>query len=536
VKSSARELSIGGVIGSSGSGIDQASKTSDLYNTGKVTFTATGDIENACIGGVLGRGITNPEFLGKTEFLDTGYIYNKGTIEATVISGKSISVGGITGGKTGDSIGETLRWGGMRGCLNTYNSGSVSVTSTGKVESLNVGGIAGNSCMVINSYNTGRISGISAAGTTLNVGGLAGSEVYVQNSYNIGTVSGKGSGTNFTGGIMGNASVSWGETEATRYAALNGFWLKQSKAGGINSDVEYAKGTYFYMRKGDIKKKENNFGKLINAISSDKEDPNAMVEDRYGEVYSFDSPAASVMTRTDDGPGKRENLNGTLLDNLNGMVKDRSDRMYRKWVIDGTNGGYPVLSSKPAVYNKEADRPDASVAKQIAGEYHAKHKAWTSTMIINADGTFKKSTDGDGGKWSYDGKKLTLKWFKWEPEILEQKSDGTFSSSTFPFVLTRLKSTVSDKPDSVNKPYEAADQNIAGLYDVAHKNWNDRIKLKSDGTFSRLTGNRVGKWTFDGKNLTLNWSTQTPEILELKPDGTFSSKAYKFIMKRTPGN
>lgn len=93
--------------------------------------------------------------------------------------------------------------------------------------------------MVINSYNTGSIKGNSGAGTKLYIGGLGGSDVYVQNSYNIGPVSAKGAGANIAGGITGKAGATWGETDKTLITALNGFWLKQTKAGGINSDIRY---------------------------------------------------------------------------------------------------------------------------------------------------------------------------------------------------------------------------------------------------------------------------------------------------------
>ena len=529
VKASGEKLSIGGVAGVQADE-HSISESADLYNAGKVTLVATGEIKNAYIGGVLGYGVTFPKFVGKPKNAETGYIYNKGNIDVTVRTGSSIHVGGIIGGNIlGRGFGESYRWEGISGCVNTYNAGSVSVSSTGKVDSLDVGGIAGYGSMVVNSYNAGRISGISGAETTLNLGGLGGNEVYVQNSYNIGAVSGKGSGTNVVGGIIGNASLAWGETDSTRYTALNGFWLKQPRAGGINRDVMYAKGSYFYKKSGDIKKKETDLGKILKIFDTEKEDPNKMVEGRYGAVYSFDGPTATVMTRSDDGPGKRGNRKGTLLANLNGMVEDKIDRMYRKWVIDGTNGGYPVLSSQPASFGNTDEKPVAAAAMEIAGEYLGEHKQWTDNVRLNADGTFKRANGGDGGTWTYNGKRLILRWSKWAPEILEQKSAGVFSSNIYNFKLTRANvSTLAGKPDP------ATANKIAGVYHAQHRYWTDNVIISADGTFKCATrAGEGGTWSFDGKKLILRWSKWGPEVLVQKSERAFSANAYMFTLTRT---
>ncbi len=525
IKASAEDLKIGGVAAEPNN-----SDCADLYNTGKISVIATGDIKNAFIGGVLGYGLTYRGIIGKPiRYVDSGYIYNKGNVDVTIQTGKFINVGGIGGGGKGGFNGSTVGFGGVYGFLNTYNTGSISVSSTGKVSGLRAGGIAGYGSMIINSYNTGVISGNSGAETNLQLGGLGGEGVYVQNSYNIGQVSGKGSGTNVAGGIMGRADVRWGETDKTLYAALNGFWLKQSKAGGINSDIKYGKGSYYYKNKKDIKK--DGLGEVLDVIALlDKKnaESNTMIEDSFGPVYSFDSATAAAMTRTDDGTGKRANLNGTLLDNLNQMVEDKSDRMYRRWVIDGTNGGYPVLSSKPAIFSNNDEKPDASVARQIAGQYLGEHKQWTDNVLLNADGTFKRANGGDGGTWSLKGRRLLLRWSKWAPEILEEKSAGVFSSNVYNFTLTRSGvSTSTDKTDA------ATAKNIAGVYNAEHRYWTDNITISADGTFKRASGGDGGTWSFDGKKLLLKWSKWAPEILEQKSEGAFSSKIYRFKLTRT---
>ena len=416
VRASGDNLSIGGVAASINGSFNSSNEYLALYNTGNVTLFATGNIRYAHVGGVLGHGYTSPAGAGRpANHLDTSSIYNKGAIDANLKTGTYISVGGIGGGmrEAENFNSSTFEFGGVYGFINTYNTGSISVSSTGKVDSLNVGGITGNGAMVFNSYNTGKISGDSGTGTNLYAGGIGGSEVYIQNSYSIGAVTGKGTGTNSVGGLLGQAGVRWGESDNTLYVVLNGFWLRQPQAGGINSTIKYAKGTYYY---DAHKKKEDSF---------------------YGTVYSFDSAAASVMTRTDDGSGKRPNLTGTLLDNLNQMAEDNSDRLYHIWQIDGTNGGYPVLSATAPVLKLTADPLDPSVAKQMAGTYQGVHKQWIDKVIINANGTFRRATGGDSGSWSYDGKRLILKWEKWDAETLTQVAPGRFSSNKYKFTLTR---------------------------------------------------------------------------------------------------
>jgi hypothetical protein len=530
VKSSGEWLFIGGVSAETVGAV-----CSDLYNKGSIRLAADGDIKNAYIGGLLASGSTTSKIPFQTaKYVDSGYMYNKGDIDVTVRTGNQIFAGGITGWNDGGFSGTWQGFGGVggSGCINTYNTGSISVTSTGKVDELGAGGIAGHGTMVINSYNTGSIKGNSGAGTELFIGGLGGSAVYVQNSYNIGAVIGKGSGTNSVGGIIGDSTAFWGETDKTMINVLNGFWLKQTKTGGINSDVKYAKGTYYYMTLRDLnenkKKSQKEIHKFLDSVVKDKEDPDKMMEASYGAVFSFDGPSASVMTRSDDGPGKRANLNGTLLDNLNSMVEDKINRLYRRWVIDGTNGGYPVLSSKPTIYSGTPEKPDVSVAKQIAGDYLGENKQWTDNIKLNADGTFKRANGGDGGNWLFNGKRLILLWSKWEPEFLEQKSPEVFSSNVYDFKLTRSGTTrLDDKPDA-----ETA-KKLAGVYSAEHRYWNDSIIINADGTFKKAADGDSGTWSFDGKKLILKWSKWAPEILEQKADGSFSSAIYRFKLTRS---
>ena len=350
VKASGNEMQIGGVLASVGSRCE----CTDIYNTGKLNITATGNIKSACIGGVVGAGNTsNPPMSRPMQYIDSGKIYNSGNINVALKTGTKIGVGGIGGGELGDKPGfdnSSYPFGGVSGFINTCNTGSITVLSTEKVDALNVGGIAGFGRMAVNSYNTGSISGVSGTGTTLNAGGIGGCAVYAQNCYNIGALSIRGTGTNVVGGVIGLANVLWGEDENHKSAVMNVFWLKQS--GGINSDITYGKGSYYY--KPD--EGEASLFSIVESLTKKKKNATAapapapkattgkMVEDFHlGATYVFENPTATVLARSDDGPGKRKAYEGTLLQALNELAELRSDRKYHKWKVDGSNGGYPVF-------------------------------------------------------------------------------------------------------------------------------------------------------------------------------------------------
>ena len=71
----------------------------------------------------------------------------------------------------------------------------------------------------------------------------------------------------------------------------------------------------------------------------------------------------------------------------------------------------------PASSGSSAAAPAASMqlsaaAKKIVGAYYAQHRDWTDALILAADGTFKREKGGESGTWSFDGRKLILKWSK----------------------------------------------------------------------------------------------------------------------------
>jgi len=444
IKASGDALIVGGI-----SAVLVNNECTNVYNTGSINISASGNIRFLKVGGLFGVGYSSPPITGfNQKWVETGKIYNSGNISINAKTGEKIIVGGLGGSyERARFASSTFAFGGVYGFINTYNTGNISVSATGKVE-IYAGGIAGNNAMIVNSYNAGSVSGNSSKGGIIYAGGLGGNDVYIQNSYNIGAVTVKGTGINQAGGLMGNAGVRWGETDKTLYAVLNGFWLKQTKPNGINSGVKHAKGSYYYIRKSDKKKNTLDTAlDLMSALDKKKTDPNEMEEESfYGTVYSFDSSSAAVMKRTDDDPKKRKDLEGTLLYNLNMMAEEKSARHYRKWIIDGSNSGYPVLSDNyyAVPVDKVAEerlkplpKPDAVTAKKIAGVYYGEHRHWTSQVGLYADGTVKLAKTGETGTWSFDGKNLVIKWKRYDPETLVEIGPGIFSCPSYKFMLRK---------------------------------------------------------------------------------------------------
>lgn len=354
VKATGDEFKIGGVAAD----VNDRCEFSDVYNTGKMSVTGTDDIKSAFIGGVVGSGSTSQHKYEKPyQYLDPGKIYNTGNINVNLKTGKKIRVGGISGGEE-DKVRvrfheSSYNFGGIYGLINTWNTGSIVVSSSDLVENMNVGGLAGYGLMAVNSYNTGNISGNLAEGSKLNAGGIGGCSVYAQNCYNIGALTCKSAGSNNVGGVIGLANVLWGETETTKSTVRFVFWLHQTQSGGINSEITNGKGSYYskpdegepsvVVSIAQIFAKKNKKANTPPPATS-KASTGKIVEDPFrGETYYFESPTATVLNRSDDATGKRKAYEGTLLQALNERAQAHQDRKYHLWKIDGSNGGYPVF-------------------------------------------------------------------------------------------------------------------------------------------------------------------------------------------------
>ncbi|MBI2375990.1 MAG: hypothetical protein HYV07_18495 [Deltaproteobacteria bacterium] len=72
----------------------------------------------------------------------------------------------------------------------------------------------------------------------------------------------------------------------------------------------------------------------------------------------------------------------------------------------------------------------------VIGTFQGTHPHWSDTVIISADGTYKRGT-GDPGKWTFDGKRLVLNWTNWGPETLEMQGPGTFVAPSNAFRLVK---------------------------------------------------------------------------------------------------
>ena len=100
------------------------------------------------------------------------------------------------------------------------------------------------------------------------------------------------------------------------------------------------------------------------------------------------------------------------------------------------------LIAGSAKYTFKITEPVVAVAAATlaAGEYKGVHRHWTDSVIINADGTYKRKSNGDPGTWTFDGKTLVLKWAKWDAETLVQTAPGVFTCQAYQFTLTALTS------------------------------------------------------------------------------------------------
>lgn len=153
-------------------------------------------------------------------------------------------------------------------------------------------------------------------------------------------------------------------------------------------------------------------------------------------------------------------------------------------------------------------------APAIIGVYDAVHAHWSDAVIISADGTYKRG-NGDPGKWTFDGKTLTLNWTNWGPEPVRMTAPGKFANDAG-FALTK-------------RPLPAW---FLGAYQGAHPHWGDSVTLNANYTYQRGNGDG-GNWTFDGTTLTLHWTTWGPEPVTLEKDGRFSNKGGFSLTKIT---
>jgi len=151
-------------------------------------------------------------------------------------------------------------------------------------------------------------------------------------------------------------------------------------------------------------------------------------------------------------------LYGATLDGGKKIVLINIGQWKETW--EGTVSGTEIngnLVAGSANYTFKITEP--AVVKTVAnvalpaGEYQGVHRHWTDNLIINADGTYKRKSNGDPGTWTFDGKTLVLKWAKWSAETLVQTSPGNFSCPSYPFTLTALNSQVNVSTADSTAPF-----------------------------------------------------------------------------------
>lgn len=72
---------------------------------------------------------------------------------------------------------------------------------------------------------------------------------------------------------------------------------------------------------------------------------------------------------------------------------------------------------------------------------------------------------------------------------------------------------------------------LTGVFEGLHPHWRDRVFLLSDGTYHRASGDS-GRWSFDGRTLTLRWDRWAPESLELRGPGYFVARSNGFSLRK----
>lgn len=225
----------------------------------------------------------------------------------------------------------------------------------------------------------------------------------------------------------------------------------------------------------------------------------------------------------------------------------------------------------------------------IEATYDAVHPRWQDRLILLADGTYRRASNGDPGNYTFDGAALTLHWTHWGPEVLAAdpgggfRNDAGFSLALVPpeIPLSGLYAAVTrdgwrdqitlaadgtfttgggfggryafdgarldlhwnnasiwylwsnglggyvhpQDGFSLGPSYQAPFPSIIGAYTGTHPHWRDSVELKSDFSFQRSNGDG-GRWGFDGANLALHWTEWGSEVLAVTPDGRFVREAF----------
>ncbi len=262
----------------------------------------------------------------KGETGETFKISNLGIENSEIKVTSSARVGGLVGYSASSILTIT----------NSYNTGSVSATSSFYARAGGLVGESSSTLTIINSYNTGSVSATSSSSSAC-AGGLVGdsSSLTIENSYNTGSVSATSSSFARAGGLAGNSSFyltiknsyNTGSVDASGSTTYKGGLIGQTNSGDTRTII---KNSYF---DGDVfsGRMIENVGATITAsgkvagLSGLMKDTANYGSESFG-IYTDDKSATGNAVWSSESPWDFENVWG----------ED----------VFGTNNGYPVLRNE----------------------------------------------------------------------------------------------------------------------------------------------------------------------------------------------
>jgi filamentous hemagglutinin family protein len=221
----------GGLVGHMHNG----SSITDSYSTGGINVNSQAQVN---IGGLAGEikhsSIINSYNIGS---ITTYYSANfTGGLVGYMDSGSNITDSYNAGSMNLSTSNNGNYIGGLVGCIgnasitNSYNTGAITISSSGSTNSNRVGGLVGYmyGTSIINSYNTSSIN-ISSSDYSDNVGGLVGymeAISSITNAYNTGSIDISNANNNYAGGLVGfmnNASIMDTYNQGDIYVGTNSY-------------------------------------------------------------------------------------------------------------------------------------------------------------------------------------------------------------------------------------------------------------------------------------------------------------------------
>ena len=199
------------------------------------------------------------------------------------------------------------------------------------------------------------------------------------------------------------------------------------------------------------------------SVTHTNQTPNAWWEVDLGSAMPIGRVVVS--NRTDCCP---ERLNGAVVELAHkpcDAAKDRQLTAHNPLPIIGravparTELTYPHAPTARYLCVRNAARQYLSLAEveayaptvtpaavpPLAGTWQGAHPHWRDTVILNADGTYRRG-NGDPGRWAYDGQTLLLNWQNWGTEILTRQTDGRFRAAGNGFTLTPVAIVAAPAP------------------------------------------------------------------------------------------